>query len=144
MKNFWLVLIACFLLCGCQNCVDYRGHFLKVSDFSEIKQNVSTKEDVRSVIGGAPLEFDEGSRFVYVGMRVERKAFLLPRITEVRGYTITFDPKGVVTGIYKMDLPQVAIRPNPRETVVDQENITFWDQLVNNYRMMSDRAAATN
>lgn len=142
MKDLALVLFVCSILSGCESIVDYRGKFLQQSDLNDIKVGVSTLSDIEDKIGESTFNFDDGKSLMYIGLKVSRKAFYLPRIVLTKGYLIKLGNDGKVSGVYEMIMTAPGLICDKNATVIKEENISFWQQIVNNYAKMSSRGGS--
>lgn len=92
------------LLSACSNLSDNRGHVHQTDAFSQIKPGVTTREEVRTLLGSPSSTgtFGEESWY-YITSKKERKAFLEPVITERQVTRVTFNQEAVVTAVEQFD-----------------------------------------
>lgn len=144
MKDIKAFVLLILLLCGCENCIDYRGKVIDNKDIAQIIPNVSRLSDVKHAFGEPTLELDDGHRLMYISLKVGKRAFYLPRILEEHGYLIEVNNDNIVTGVFKMHLTPPSIICAKGETSIKEENMTFWQQLISGYQRLSEKNANTS
>lgn len=121
MKSRLLPIIGlCALLAACEPTVANRGNILDADRLSQVKPGESTREQVIASLG-TPTQistFDD-KIWYYVGRQTEQYSFLDPEVVKQQAIEVTFDDKGVVKTLDKLDLSQsqdIAMAPGATPT----------------------------
>jgi outer membrane protein assembly factor BamE (lipoprotein component of BamABCDE complex) len=118
--HHFLILGLTALLAACEPTVANRGNILDPERLAEIKPGTSTREEVAAKLG-TPTEistFDDKTWY-YVGRQTEQYSFLDPEVVKQQAIQVTFDDKGIVKSLDKLDLSQaqdIAMAPGATPT----------------------------
>jgi len=99
------IVFCAFLLCFITACVkteETRGYVTEFSDFNSVEPGKTTKEEVIKALGSPSSTSSFGDEtWYYIGMKMEKTAFLDPEIVKQNIFLVTFDDKGIVKEIGK-------------------------------------------
>jgi len=126
---------ATALMLGLGACAEIDAHgFVPVEpELAQVGAGMAA-DDVRSLLGAPAVEgFGGTNSWFYISSRVERRAFLPPRITERKIVAIGFDSANRVTQVERFSLEDGRlIDLNHNVTVTDGRRLTFFEQLLGN------------
>ncbi|MGE0724998.1 MAG: outer membrane protein assembly factor BamE [Alphaproteobacteria bacterium] len=99
-------IAAALLVAGaCTPIVSQHGHLVEGDRLSEIRPGVTSKEQVREILGSPSTLSTFGDRtWYYISRRTATVAFLPKRVQEQESVAIQFDERGTVTAIRQFDL----------------------------------------
>lgn len=102
-----LVLAAALVVAAgaCTPIVNQHGHLVAGDRLSEIKAGVTSKEQVREILGSpSALSTFSDRTWYYISRRTSTVAFLPKRVEEQESVAIQFDERGTVVAIRQFDL----------------------------------------
>ncbi|MBP9752696.1 MAG: outer membrane protein assembly factor BamE [Proteobacteria bacterium] len=105
MNTRFFLFFAVLCISACEPVIDSRGYNPDKMDITKIKVNKTTKEDVRSCLGSPSVigDIESGTVWYYIAKKTETTSFFKPKILEEDVLKITFNNKGIVQKIIKMD-----------------------------------------
>ena len=133
IKYFFLIMLA-VISTACTPTVYSRGNILDPDKLAEVKEHISTREDVAATLGTptAISTFDEKTWY-YVGRQTEQYSFFDPTVLKQEAVQVRFDDQGVVTSLTKLNLSEAHdIDPIERSTPTYGNDDTFIKQLMGN------------
>jgi len=119
-------------LAGCAE-IDAHGFMPLEPELAQVGPGMAA-ESVRSLLGAPASEgFGGTNSWYYISTRVERRAFLPPRILERKIVAIAFDSANRVAQVERFSLEDGrVIDLNNNVTVTDGRRLTFFEQLIGN------------
>ncbi|CAK0765620.1 Outer membrane protein assembly factor BamE (Lipoprotein component of BamABCDE complex) [Azospirillaceae bacterium] len=138
IKPFTIPCLLALLLgvVACAPQVALRGNLLEEERISEVREGVSRREDVASVLGSpsakSTLDADE-TVWYYIGQKTEKTAFFQPDVVEHKIVAISFNRAGVVDKLEQMTLDNARdISPVDRQTPTAGHDLSFFEQILGN------------
>ncbi len=135
--------LAALLIGGCTPTVDLRGNLPEPDQMAQIKEGVSTRDDVQALLGtpSATSTFGDES-WQYISSRTETVAFFAPEEKDRKVVRITFDRNGVVKKVSQLGLQDAKdIDQVSRETPTAGKELSILEQLLGNVGRFSKDAA---
>ncbi len=104
MYKFILLIVTTFCLSSCVVNVKDHGYDREQNNFSQLKINQSTKEDVLNTVGSPSTTgtFNNNSWY-YVSVKTKKISVLNPEVTEHLVTKLTFDNNEVLSDISVVD-----------------------------------------
>ena len=94
------LLAVSLLATACLKNPESRGYALEYAKFDDIKPGITTREQTEQLLGSPSSTSSFGKEtWYYIGMKLERVAFLNPDLVEQKAVAITFDSKGIVESV---------------------------------------------
>ncbi|MEO1019043.1 MAG: outer membrane protein assembly factor BamE [Pseudomonadota bacterium] len=129
-----VLITAAGAMLGCSPQVRNHGHLVDPEALSQIRPGITDKQQVAGILGSpsSVSTFDD-DRWYYISQQTERYSFYDEDITKQDVLTISFDGRGVVTGVdeHGMELAK-AINISDDETPTLGKELTILEQLVGN------------
>lgn len=104
MNKLLSMSVICLGLAACEHEYSVRCNHIDEKDISQIQVGKSNKDDVSKKLG-TPFIVTEKNVWLYMCRHEDRTPFRDPMIKESANYRISFDEKGIVRNIEKVDLP---------------------------------------
>ena len=131
-SRFYLAILLCFtfILSSCERDIRYRGNLLDDRDISFLKNSHLSKNEIIEKFGFPTISLSE-KEWIYIFQKVEYKAFLKPIILETNPIKLTFKDN-VNNSVQKLFLNPIDLTPLSTVTTIQEENISFLEQLQKN------------
>jgi outer membrane protein assembly factor BamE (lipoprotein component of BamABCDE complex) len=129
---------------GCTQLRTHQGYVIDADLVNSVQPGVDTRQSVLQVLGKPSFasQFSQGDWY-YVARDARNYAYNNPKVKSQTTLTISFDDKGVVTGIKRTGLEQVAsISPTKRTTPTLGRERSFFDELFGNIGTVGAMGAA--
>jgi outer membrane protein assembly factor BamE (lipoprotein component of BamABCDE complex) len=114
--------------------IENRGYVDAMKRIDQVQENVSTRDDVRQLLGTPSVTNNYGDEtWYYIYKQKKAVAFLKPEITAQHVTRITFDQTGLVTKVEKRhlkDSQQVAVAEEVTPT--EGQQLGFFEQILGN------------
>ena len=150
MKNKMLILTVSaalgsnMLLSGCIKTIDQRGYLFDEEIMDEIRPGVDNRSSVSAALGTPTMRatFDEETWY-YIAQTKETFAFFKPETTDQEIVVISFNDRGDVSDINRLDLEDsYEVDPVGKETPTRGKELGFFEQIFSNIgRFSSDGPA---
>jgi outer membrane protein assembly factor BamE (lipoprotein component of BamABCDE complex) len=127
--------LSAMVLAACGQAPDLRGNDPDKKLLSQIKPGVTDKASVTSLLGSpsSVASFDNDTWY-YVSQITKNVAFLKPELLDQKVLAISFDDKGKVKQIARLDLKDHEdVEPNPNATPAPGREFTLLEQLIGNF-----------
>lgn len=119
---------------ACTPLKGHQGYVLDVDLINSVQPGVDTRQSVLQVLGKPSFtsEFNQGDWY-YVSRDTRNFAYNNPKVTSQTTLMISFDAKGVVTGVRRTGKEEIAsIRPYGRVTPTLGRKRSLFDELFGN------------
>lgn len=130
----FIAISAVLAVSSCSNDIENKGYVTKFSDFSKVKEGVSTKQEVMDALGSPTTTSLFGKEtWFYLGKEQTKETFYEPETKNYSGYEIVFDDSGTVSKVVKKgkeDLKEFEIAEDYTKTTGNE--ITVLQQLFGN------------
>lgn len=104
-KIKYALLASLLMLSACNKDVALHGFNFEHVDFGEIKVNETSRNAVLATLGSPTSQSDfNGKTDYYIESKVEKVAFLDPKVLEQRVLAISYNQSGIVSGITEYTL----------------------------------------
>jgi len=126
--------LALLVSTACSPTVTTHGHRLDSTRLERIRPGVTTREEVRRLLGSPSTVATLDDRtWYYVAQRIERANFYNERLVEQEVVAIRFDPRGIVEAIDRNGLETAqAVVPAAEKTPTRGNELTIFEQIVSN------------
>lgn len=134
LRNAVVVAGLIMMTTACSQSVRNHGYVPPAEDLAKVKVGVSTRDSVIETIGAPSSSgvLNEGG-FYYVATRMQKYGVRAPRIIDRELVAISFDRRGVVSGVERYGLEAGKAVPLERRiTETGADNKTFLRQLLGN------------
>jgi outer membrane protein assembly factor BamE (lipoprotein component of BamABCDE complex) len=127
-------IMLVLMLASCDPIVNTRGHRWEETDFRQIIEGQSTRDDVRAVLGSPSAEADfNGNIWYYITARKEAVAFLAPEVTSQQVAAVEFSADGFVERVTTYDTEdRNAVVVVGKTTPTEGKTFGFMEQFVGN------------
>jgi outer membrane protein assembly factor BamE (lipoprotein component of BamABCDE complex) len=126
--------VAAVLLSGCAKDIEARGNLPPPEALAKLAPGEQTRQDVQGILGtpATTATFDNETWY-YISAHTTQYAFYPNHELDRTIYVVTFDKRGILTGVRKMSLEDgqtVAIAS--RETPTKGREVSLLEQLLGN------------
>lgn len=123
MNKLLLMAVICLGLTACEHEYSVRCNHIDGKDVAQIQVGKSNKDDVSKKLG-TPFIVTEKDVWLYMCRHESRTPFRDPMIMESVNYRISFDEKGIVRNVEKVDLPYKKMSFDKEYTPVNSTSVT--------------------
>lgn len=116
-----LILSLCIFCFGCERDYAHRGNYITEDDVASVVVGKSSKKDVQKHFGSAFL-MTKDNTWVYIGRGESRVPFKHPVVENSCGYIVSFDNRGIVKSIRKIDAGIVKMELDKENTRVNSKS----------------------
>jgi outer membrane protein assembly factor BamE (lipoprotein component of BamABCDE complex) len=119
---------------ACTPLKTHQGYVIDAELVNSVQPGVDTRQSVLQVLGKPSFasQFNQGDWY-YVARDARNYAYNNPKVKSQTTLTISFDDKGVVTGVKRTGMEQVAsISPTKKTTPTLGRERSFFDELFGN------------
>lgn len=127
-------------LAACTPQVSQHGHTIDAETLARLTPGQTSREEVARLLGSpSTLATFEDDRWYYVTQRRESLTFYQSEITEQEVVIVSFDQRGILSGIDRRSLDQaLAIEPDPDSTRTLGNEMTVIEQFLGNIGRFGD------
>lgn len=133
MKSIFSLLLM-LLLVGCQPRVFQHGHMVDLEMLDQVYAGVTSKEDLRALIGSPSSEANFGENsWYYIGRVNANIAFFQPELKEQQVLIVYFDDQDVVEKVDILGLESARdVQAVERKTPTPGRRMSVLEQLLGN------------
>ena len=131
--------IATIAAGGCTPLKAHQGYVIDADLVSSVQPGVDTRQSVLQVLGKPSFasQFNQGEWY-YVARDTRNFAYNRPKVVKQTTLRVSFDAKGVVTGVQNSGMEQIAsIRPYGKVTPTLGRKRSLFDELFGNIGTVS-------
>ena len=139
-----IALGVTMLASGCQPMTNVAGQLPEPERVAQIQSGVSTKNDVRQMLGSPSNvgTFDDAVWY-YISRKTEQLAFYEPKVLEQTVIAVQFDKQGRVSDIGRLGLDEArALELEDRITPTRGKKLGFLEQFFGNIGRFTDKTGA--
>lgn len=134
MRNKLLAIALSLLISGCAKEYYYHGYGFQQNNVESIKVGVTSYDQVISELGSPTSESKFGEKTIYyISNKLEKIAFLDPKIVEQKMLSISFNDKEIVSDIYEYTLDDAQnVAFSEKKTEIHGNTLTPIEQIMTN------------
>ena len=122
------------LLAACTWPLEVRGNMPDPEAVAAVQPGKSNKADVTRLLGSpSSISAFDTNTWYYIGRRLQRETLQDPDLLEQRVYVVTFDDKGIVTGLQTHLNDEHDVAMIPRATPAPGKELSFIEQLLGTF-----------
>ena len=132
------VALAAALLSGCAKDIEARGNLPTPEALAKLAPGEQTRNDVQGILGtpATTAIFDQ-ENWYYISAHTTQYAFYPNHELDRTIYVVSFDPRGILSGVRKLNLEDgQGITPEERTTPTMGREISIIEQLLGNVGRM--------
>ena len=122
------------LLAACTWPQEVRGNLPEADAVAAVQAGKSSKADVTRLMGSpSTIASFDNNTWYYISRRLQRETLQDPELLEQRVYVVTFDDKGIVTGLQTHLNDEHDVAMIPRATPAPGKELSFIEQLLGTF-----------
>ncbi len=127
-------VMACALLAGCAKDIEARGNLPTPESLARLAPGEQTRQDVEGILGTpATTAVFENENWYYISAHTTQYAFYPNHELDRTVYVVSFDPRGILTGVRKLNLEDGQnVTVEARSTPTKGREVSLIEQLLGN------------
>ena len=128
------VLVSCALLTGCAKDIEARGNLPTPEALARLAPGEQTRQDVEGILGTpATTALFDNENWYYISAHTTQYAFYPNHELDRTVYIVSFDPRGILTGVRKLNLEDGQnVTVEARQTPTKGREVSLIEQLLGN------------